>query len=163
VAAAVFLCLLAGLGLTEATGVTKLRSTVIRIFTPDGTLVVDINDPGVKVTVEGDGGLIITGAGLEEIRLRPGNYKIFADRDGKPVPLEKDLVSISKGGHEVVKVKLVAPPAPLAAKGDKGAFVLLAPGKERKFDTLTEAVQGGRYFSSTSSITTGVFAFKRPS
>src|SRR5262245_23571993 len=116
IAAAVFLCFLVGLGLTDATGVTNVRGTVIRIFVPDGTLVVDINDPGVKVTIEADGGLVITGAGLEEIRLRPGNYKVHADRDGKPVALDRELVSIAKGGREVVKVKLETPPA----KADKG-------------------------------------------
>ena len=117
--------LLGGLALTEATGVTNLRATVIRIFTPDGTLVVEVDDPGVKVTIEGDGGLVITGAGLEEVRLRPGSYKVQADKDGKPVPLERELVSIAKGGREVVKVKLEAAPAPAAAKVEKGAFVLL--------------------------------------
>jgi serine/threonine protein kinase/endonuclease YncB( thermonuclease family) len=142
VAAALLLCLVGGFAFTEATGVTKLRSTVIRILTPDGTLVVEVDDPGVKVTVEGDGGLVITGAGLEEIRLRPGSYKVYADRDGKKVLLDRELVSISKGGREVVRVKLVqAPPAPVVAKTEKGAFVLLAAGKERKFDTLAEAVQ----------------------
>src|SRR5262249_39502774 len=100
IAAAVFLCLLGGLSLTEATGVTNLRATVIRIFTPDGTLVVEIDDPGVKITIEGDGGLIITGAGPQEVRLRPGSYKVVADRDGKRVPLERELVSITKGGRE---------------------------------------------------------------
>jgi serine/threonine protein kinase/WD40 repeat protein len=107
IAAAVVLCLLGCLSLTEATGVTNLRATVIRIFTPDGTLVVETDDPAVKVTVEGDGGLVITGAGLEEIRLRPGSYRVQADRDGKPVKLDRDLVTISKGGKEVVKVRLV--------------------------------------------------------
>lgn len=95
--------------LTEATGVTKLHSTVIRIFTPDGTLIVEADDPGVKVTIEGDGGLVITGAGLEEIRLRPGSYKVYANRDGKPVLLDRELVNISRGGREIVKVKLEAP------------------------------------------------------
>jgi len=129
-----------GLGLTEATGVTNLRGTVIRIFTPDGTLVVEVGDPSVKVTIEGDGGLVITGAGPQEVRLRPGSYRVQAARDGKRVPLERELVSIAKGGREVVKVKLEGPLAPAAAKAEKGAFVLLVGGKERKFDTLAEAV-----------------------
>src|SRR6185369_16759662 len=107
--------------LTEATGVTNLRATVLRIFTPDGTLVVEVDDPGVKVTIEGDGGLVITGAGLEEIRLRPGSYKVHADKHGKPIPLERELVSVATRGREVVRVKIEAPP-PLA-KSDKGAFV----------------------------------------
>src|SRR5262249_54029103 len=95
-----------------------------------------------KVTVEGDDGLIITGTGLEEIRLRPGSYKVHASRDGKPVMLDRELVSITNAGREVVKVKLEAAPAPVTAKSDKGAFVLLAAGKERKFDSLAEAVLG---------------------
>ncbi len=141
-AAAVMLALIGGLGVTEATGVTGVRATVIRIFTSDGTLVVEIDDPRVKVTVEGDGGLLITGTGLEEIRLRPGSYRVHADREGKPVPLERELVSIAKGGREVVRVKIERPP--VAAKAEKGAFVLLArEGIElRKYDTLAEAVQG---------------------
>src|SRR4029453_305917 len=127
-------------GLAEATGVTHLGATVIRIFTPGGTLVVEAADRAVKVTIEGDGGLTITGAGLEEIRLRPGSYKVHADKDGQPVPLEKEFVRIAKGGREVVRVKLETPPAPPVAKSDKGAFVVLAEVKERKFDTLAEAV-----------------------
>src|SRR5262249_1699820 len=47
IAAAVLLCLVAGLSLTEATGVTNVRGTVIRIFTPDGVLVVETDDPSV--------------------------------------------------------------------------------------------------------------------
>jgi hypothetical protein len=106
VTTAVLLVVLGSLSLTEATGVTNLASTVIRVFTPDGTLVVETGDPGVKVTVEGDGGLVITADGLDEIRLRPGSYKVHADRDGKRVPLERELVSIAKGGREVVRVRL---------------------------------------------------------
>src|SRR6185369_2512485 len=112
--------------LTEATGVTNLRATVIRIFTPDGTLVVEVNDPGVKVTVEGDGGLVITGTGLEEIRLRPGSYRVQAEKRGQRIPLERELVSIAKGGREVVKVKFDGRVAQVSANAEKNAFVLLA-------------------------------------
>src|SRR5262249_9644472 len=52
-AAAALVLLLAGLGLTEATGATDVRGTVIRLFSPDGTLVVEVDDPGVSVTVDG--------------------------------------------------------------------------------------------------------------
>ncbi|MCI0683913.1 MAG: serine/threonine protein kinase [Gemmataceae bacterium] len=70
IAAAVMTVLVAGLGLTEATGVTRLGSTLTGLFIPDRTPVTD---------------------------------------DG-------------------------------AAPGQIGAFVLLADGEERKFDTLAEAV-----------------------
>jgi hypothetical protein len=32
---------LGGLGFTEATGVTRVRGTVIRLFSPEGTLVIE--------------------------------------------------------------------------------------------------------------------------
>src|SRR5262245_31995526 len=44
--------LLAGLGAAEATGVTDVRGTVIRLFSPEGTLVVEVDDAGVSVTVD---------------------------------------------------------------------------------------------------------------
>jgi serine/threonine protein kinase len=141
-AAAVFVALVAGLATTEATGVTQVRATIIRLFTPDGTLVVETDDPDVKVTVEGDGGFVVTGAGLQEIRLRPSSYRVQADRDGKRVQLDRELVTVSRGGREIVRVKLEAPAASPAAVVEKGAFVVLAAGKERKFDTLAEAVLG---------------------
>src|SRR5262249_24710550 len=83
-AAAALVLLLAGLGLTEATGATDVRGTVIRRFSPDGTLVVEVDDPGVSVTVDG-GDVVITGAGAKEIRLRPGQYQVEASKDGKVV------------------------------------------------------------------------------
>ena len=140
--AAALLALTSGLGLTEATGVTNVRATVTRVFTPDGTLVVETDDPTVKVTVAGDGGLEITGAGLEEIRLRPGSYRVAADRDGQRVPLERELVTVTRGGREIVKVKLEAAPSVPVAKAEVGAFVLLGAGPERRVDSLAEAVLG---------------------
>jgi hypothetical protein len=161
-AAVCLLLLLGGLSLAEATGVTTLRTTVMRIFTPHGTLVVEAEDPGVKVTIEGDGGLVITGAGLEEIRLRPGNYRLRADRDGKPVPLERELVSIARAGREVVKVKLEAAPAPAPApaKVETGAFFLLGAGRERRFETLAEAVRGARDGNTIEVRDNGPFVIK---
>jgi hypothetical protein len=99
-------CLFGGLTLTEATGVTNFRATVIRIFTPDGVLVVETDDPAVKVTIEGDGGLVITGAGPQEVRLKPGSYRLQAAKDGKAVRLDHDLVTIDRGGKRVVRVSL---------------------------------------------------------
>jgi hypothetical protein len=143
VAAAALVATLAVLGTTEATGVTNVRATVVRIFTPEGTLVVETDDPGVKVVVEGDGDLVITGAGPQEVRLRAGSYRLKATRDGKPVKLDRDLVAISRGDRQIVRVRMEdEPAAAVLPKAESGAFVLLG-GKgvaERKFDTLAEAV-----------------------
>jgi hypothetical protein len=142
-AAAVLVATLAVLGTTEATGVTNVRATVIRIFTPDGTLVIETDDPAVKVTVEGDGDLVISGAGPQEVRLKAGSYRLKATRDGKPVKLDRDLVTITRGDRQIVRVRLESEtPLVVAPKVEPWAFVLLG-GKgvaERKFDTLAEAV-----------------------
>jgi Protein kinase domain len=79
VAAAVLALLVAVLGTTEATGVTNVRASLTRIFTPDETPDDQSNEPGVKVP----------------------------------------------------------PAAPIA---EKGAFVVLSAGPERKYDTLADAV-----------------------
>ena len=51
-AAGLVLLALAGLGATEAAGLTQVSdfvATILRIKTPEGTLVVKVDDPGVKV------------------------------------------------------------------------------------------------------------------
>jgi WD40 repeat protein/serine/threonine protein kinase len=93
------------LGLTEATGVTQLSSAVISTVRGDGTLRIEVSDPDVSVTIEGPD-IVISGAGLHEIRLKPGEYTLHADRDGTPVPLERELVTITRRGEEIVRVTL---------------------------------------------------------
>jgi hypothetical protein len=145
-AAAVVLVLAATFGLAEGTGATKFTATVIRLLTPEGTLVVEMTDPEVKVTIDGDGGLVIAGVGQHVVHLKLGSHTLQADKDGKPVPLDQELVMITRGDKPVVRVRLegTAAPAVAAPKGEAGAFVLLGgQGVEgRKFDTLSEAVQG---------------------
>jgi serine/threonine protein kinase/WD40 repeat protein len=47
-AAIILLAVLAAVGVTEATGITNLVATVLRIAAPDGTLVVEVDDPTVN-------------------------------------------------------------------------------------------------------------------
>src|SRR5262249_32976899 len=49
-AAAALLVLVGGLGVSEAVGVTRLSSAVVRVLTPDGTLIVESDDSQVRVT-----------------------------------------------------------------------------------------------------------------
>ncbi len=100
-AAAVLVAVFALVTLSEATGVTNLASTVIRIATGEGTLVIEIDDPTVQVSLDGEA-LSIAGAGIQELKLRPGQYQFQAMKDGESVKTE--LVSISRGGKEVVRV-----------------------------------------------------------
>jgi len=107
-AAAVLLLMLGGLSLTEATGVTNMAATVIRIVRGDGTLVIEVDDPEVSVSIDGQQ-LVITGAGAKEIRLTVGQHELKAVKDGKPVHTES--VTITRDGRQVVRVD-VKPKSP---------------------------------------------------
>jgi hypothetical protein len=109
-AAAALVLLFVGLGMGEATGVTDMHGAVIRLFSPEGTLVVEVDDPGVSVAVDG-GDVVITGAAAKEIRLKPGQYKVEASKDGKVV--SRELVTVSRQGRQVVRIS--KEPAPVSA------------------------------------------------
>jgi tRNA A-37 threonylcarbamoyl transferase component Bud32 len=131
-AAAAALLLTVGLGLGEATGVTDVRGTVIRLFSPEGTLVVEVDDPGVSVTVDG-GDVVITGAGAREIRLKPGQYKVRASKDGRVV--RQELVTVSRNGRRVVRISRESA-ASSGAEGWEKSVAALPAGKQ------VEAVAG---------------------
>ena len=84
------------------------------MLTPDGVLSIAVDDPNVKVSVEGEGGIVITGPGPQEVRLRPGSYRLSAKRDGKT--LKDELVTITRGGKQVVTINR-EPNEPLSASG----------------------------------------------
>jgi serine/threonine protein kinase/tetratricopeptide (TPR) repeat protein len=114
---AVALALILGvLFVTEATSLTQLIPTIIRVVTGSGVLIVQVDDSKVTVTIEGDGGLIISGAGPQEVRLRPGDYQVRASKDGQPVTVDQPLVTIERGGKQVVKVTREAPKTFAAAE-----------------------------------------------
>jgi WD40 repeat protein len=130
--AAALAVLMGGLALTEASGVTHVAATVIRILRPEGTLVVETDDPNVQVTVEGDGGLVIRGAGTQEFRLRPGSYRLQASRDGKPIQTE--VVTITRGDKRVVRVSLEA-----GGPGEPRAAFVFTPPPPGPLDRLDPA------------------------
>jgi eukaryotic-like serine/threonine-protein kinase len=110
-AAAGLLTLLSGLGFAEATGVSNVGSTVVRLFSPEGTLEIQIDDPATRVQIDGSD-LVISGAGAKEIRLKPGRYTVEARKDGKLV--RRELVNVTRNGRQIVRVyqepsKTVAP------------------------------------------------------
>jgi WD40 repeat protein len=109
-AVAAALLLVGGLALAEASGATHLAATLVRIWSPDGVLVVQVDDPAVKVTIEREGEVVITGAGPQEVRLRPGQYRWAAARNGKV--LRNELITITRGDRQVVFVYLKPPGTP---------------------------------------------------
>src|SRR5262249_54330761 len=117
-AGAVLLALLAGLGLSEATGLTNVRGTVIRLFSGEGTLVVEVDNPGVSVSRDGEQ-LVIGGAGVRELRLKPRQYQVKATKDGKL--LRQELVTVTKDGRQVVRISR-EPTAAHVAAADAAAW-----------------------------------------
>jgi WD40 repeat protein len=117
-AAAVLVLALGGLGVSEVTGGTELTNfiaTVLRIRTPTGTLVVEVDDPQVDVNVDEDGKEItISGAGVHEVKLRAGQHRLKATKEG--VSLQDEIVSISRGGKQIVKVSMEGDKATAAKK-----------------------------------------------
>src|SRR5262249_1012279 len=125
-AAAALVLLCVGLGVGEATGVTNVRGTVIRLFSPEGTLVVEVDDPGVSVTVDG-ADVVITGAGAKEIRLKAGQYKVEASKDGKVV--RRELVTVARNARQVVRIS--KEPGPLSAAGAWAKSVAALPAEKQ--------------------------------
>jgi hypothetical protein len=84
---------------------------VLTFKTSKGTLVVEVDDPDIKVALDGEGEeLTITGAGTQEVRLKPGTYHVAATKDGKPAKVSQQVVSIAKNGKQVVKVSFQPEP-----------------------------------------------------
>ncbi len=77
-------------------------ATVLRLKTPEGTLVIDTDDPNVGIKLDGSE-LVVTGAGVKELRLSVGKHSVQAVKDGKI--LRDDLVTISRGGRTLLTVR----------------------------------------------------------
>ena len=123
--------------------------TLIRLTQRDGTLAIEVDDPDIKVAIEGDGQEVnLSGAGLQELRLRPGEYHVRSDRDGRRQ--DDLLVTVVRGDRQLVKISASPNDAPTTAKETVlplnvvhtgNPFVLTANGEhaERKFSTLSGA------------------------
>ena len=102
--------ILAGLlsfpGAREAAGqAANYVAIVLRLKTPEGTLVVETDDPNVGIKLDGSE-LVITGAGVNELRLSVGKHSFQAVKDGRI--LRDELVTISRGGRTVLTVRTEA-------------------------------------------------------
>ncbi len=75
--AAVFVALCVLIGLSEVSGVTNMLGMIIRVLSPEGTLVVEVDDPDVSVAIDGTD-VVVTSAGAKEFRLKPGQYRVEA-------------------------------------------------------------------------------------
>ncbi len=93
-----------------AGGLALAAIVTIRVRTPEGTLVIETEDPAVHVSVDGDE-VRIDGDGLSEVRLKVGDHQVRAtNRGGRP--LLQEVVTIRKDGKEIVKGPPRAPGPP---------------------------------------------------
>jgi WD40 repeat protein len=158
VAAAVLLLLLGGLGLTEGAGITKLVPTVIRIFTPNGALVVEVEEPGVKIVVEGDGDeVVITTPGVHELRLRPGSYKWRATRDGELVT--EDWVTVTRDGKPLVRVRPENAAHQAGKAGKTGPGVAATSSAPQSLEVLLPVRQFGPHYANCVAFLPGARQF----
>ena len=94
-----------GLGITEAAGVTSVGDflgIILRLKTPEGTLIIEIEDPDVEVAFDGSE-VVLSGVTRNELRLRPGKYQYRATRNGEP--LESEWITIERDGKTVVRIR----------------------------------------------------------
>jgi eukaryotic-like serine/threonine-protein kinase len=76
-------------------------ATVLRLKTPEGTLVIETDDPNLSIKVDGND-LVVTGAGVKELRLPVGPHNVQAAKDG--TTLRDELVTITRGGKKRLSV-----------------------------------------------------------
>ena len=55
----------------------------------------------MSVRIDGSD-MVITGAGVKEIRVKPGDYKVVASKDGRVV--QQELVTVERNGRRVIRV-----------------------------------------------------------
>jgi len=108
-AAAALVVLVAGLGVTEGTGLTRVVATVIELWTPHGILIIETDDPDIEIAISGDGEeVIFTGAGVRKITVPIDVlFEVKGKKDGNT--FFDEVVRITRNGERVTRVR-VAPP-----------------------------------------------------
>ena len=68
----------------------------------------------MSVRIDGSD-LVITGTGVKELRVKPGDYRVVASKDGRIV--QQELVRVERNGRRVIRVAREAVPAAISDKG----------------------------------------------
>jgi hypothetical protein len=91
------LLLLGGLGL--------LASGVLRVKTPEGILVMEVNEPDAEIFVDGDKVTVTwSKEGKAEVGVKPGTHKVEVKKDGFVATGEE--VEIESGGRKLLRAHL---------------------------------------------------------
>lgn len=129
------LIMLTVFGITEAAGVTgviEFLGIVLKLRTPEGTLVVEIEDPGVSVSVDGSE-VVVDGVGIHELRLKPGKHTWTTKRNGALA--KSSWVTIERGGKSVLRIHALPPEDP----GEQPSAAAEGTGAVEKGKRATEA------------------------
>jgi thiol-disulfide isomerase/thioredoxin len=133
---AILLTGLSGSAGVEAADAEQSEPAVIRVASAEGTLVVRVDDPNVSVRIEGNE-LVVTGAGLEELRVATGGLKADGSKDGGLAA--ETVVSITRGDREILNIRRQAPGAETTAIISRGNTPAIALSNR-----LATALRGGR-------------------
>ncbi|HWE36298.1 MAG TPA: protein kinase [Isosphaeraceae bacterium] len=113
-----------------ASQVKEFVQTVLRIKTAHGTLVLNLDDPNIKVRVDGED-VVLDGAGPNTITLSPGSHDLRASTgDGREAGM---LVTIERGDKKVASIRHEPSGQPALVVGDRSATLLpkpIPPGEE---------------------------------
>ncbi|QDV35169.1 protein kinase domain-containing protein [Tautonia plasticadhaerens] len=77
-------------------------AVVLRLKTPSGVLVIETDDPGVSIRLDGSD-LIVAGAGVKELKLDVGPHSVEAIRDGEVI--REELVTITRGDRTLLSIR----------------------------------------------------------
>lgn len=95
-----------GLAAAEASGVTQLGAIIVRLTSTTGNLVIEIEDPDARVSIDGTE-VTVSGEGSHDVELRAGDYTIRTSREGEPDLSE--IVTIERRGNRVVRIHRESP------------------------------------------------------
>lgn len=89
-----------------------LALTVVAIFldrrqVPSGALLVQTNEPGLRVIICQGGRTIFPVSDRRSFSLRPGEYEVVAVEPARPFRVTPPLVRIRRGDHAIVRVESV--------------------------------------------------------
>jgi serine/threonine protein kinase len=99
---------LVGLGVSEATGVSNVRGTVIRLFSPEGTLRVERDDPGVSGSVDVERPVASLSVGEQVKAVAARLEQLNPDFDGSVTPTVEDGV-VTQLRFSTLNVKDISP------------------------------------------------------
>ena len=88
-------------------------ATFLRIKTSYGTLAVEVDDPRVRVRIDGED-VVLSGAGIQEIRVQSGRHEVTAEKDG--APFHDEIITVERNGKRLVRVTRELTPVQVQAQ-----------------------------------------------